>query len=336
MKRSAISWSIKQVYTMINKTQVITFDNPVQRPAGQWKIEDKTLLFHSILTMFVPDIYVIKYQKTINEKEINHYDVIDGLQRLSIISDYKQDKFALTEMQEVTLDDGTTHNISGLLFSELPEEVQDAINSFMLNFRVIELEDGDDEETIISELFYRLNNGKSVSREHLALVAAKPEVQKYVQEVLSNNKLYITTAHFPDSSVKKSDRQSSVMQSLLLISGIEYKSFGNKDIENVFSKADISKEIFEQTTEAFNMIHEALPEYNKFVTKVALTSLVGFLKVVNFDDRAIEFIRYYSKASKKSDPYRKFTGAGGTKKAYVEGRINGLVELYNKYIESNE
>lgn len=64
MKRSPISWNVKQVVTMINKG-TITFDNPVQRPGGQWKIEDKSLLIDSALRMFVPDVYAIKVPKEI-------------------------------------------------------------------------------------------------------------------------------------------------------------------------------------------------------------------------------------------------------------------------------
>ncbi len=113
--------------------------------------------------MFVPDVYAIQTFKVIDEKQVNVYDVIDGQQRLTIFYTFKKDELALTKLEPVTLEStGETHDISGLRFSELPEDVQDAINSFMITFRVLEFDENDDEENIVNTVFYRLNNGKTV------------------------------------------------------------------------------------------------------------------------------------------------------------------------------
>lgn len=230
------------------------------------------------------------------------------------------------------LDTGETHELTGKRYSELHEDVQDAINSFMLSFKVIELEDGDDEEAIVNEIFYRLNNGKTVSREHLAFVAADKNIKEFVHDKLTNHPLYMVTAHFPESSVKKSERQMSVLQAITLVGGYEWSAFGTKDIEKVMTENEVDQAVFDKVTRAFDMIHEAFPEYNKFVTKVNLVSFVTLVVNNNFDSNTIDFLRSYAKQSKKGDLYRRYCGAGGTKKVNIEGRINGLQSLYEQYL----
>ncbi|GFN32539.1 DUF262 domain-containing protein [Paenibacillus xylaniclasticus] len=332
MKRSTIAWSIKQICTMIEKG-TITFDNPLQRPAGQWKVEDKSLLIDSTLRMFVPDIYVIKYQKEVEDRTINVYDVIDGKQRLTNFHDFKRDLYALTQLEDITLDTGETHALTGKKFSELHEDVQDAINSYTVSFKVIELEDGDDEEAIIQEIFYRLNNGKAVSREHLALVSASSNVQSYVHSMVSSDPLFTITAHYPEGSIKKSDREITVLQSILLAGDYEWVSFATRDIEKFFSENEIEQEVLKKVSSAYEVIYKAFPERNKFVTKVNIPPMVKL--ILNNEKNVVPFLQHYANVTKKGDPYRKYCGAGGAKRDQVKGRISGLQSLYEEYKKEN-
>lgn len=334
MKRSAWQRNINEIVTGINRGTIV-FDNPLQRPGGQWKPVNKSLLIDSALRLFIPDVYAIKHQREINGKMVNVYDVLDGLQRLTTIHDYRNDKFALTDdLPPVYIEStGEMHEIAGKLYSELDEEVQNALNG-SLTIRVIELEEDDDEETVISQIFYRLNSSVPMSKEHLALVSASSKVQQYVHDTVTNNTLYTITAHFPDGSVKKSERQISVLQSLVLVGGYEWEAFGNKDVEKAVSENEITDNVIDKVTQALNMINQAFPEYNKFVTKINLVSFVNLIVNNEFNPNVIPFLQEYSKIWNKSDAYRKHCGAGGTKKSAIEGRTKGLQELYDKYISS--
>lgn len=331
MIRKPLSWNIKQVCTMIGRG-TITFDNPVQRPPGQWKIEDKSLLIHSVLKMFVPDIYAIQIPREINGKIVNTYDVIDGKQRLTTLDSFRRDEWALTKLEPVTLEStGETYDISGQKYSELHEDVRNEIDGYTLTIKAIELEEDDDEEEIVEEIFYRLNNGKAVSRGHLALISAESHVQKFVRDKVDHHPLFTQSAHFAEGSIKNSDRELTVMQSILLVGGYEWSTFNAKDIEKAFVNNEISQEDLNKVNVALDMLHQAFPEYNKFVNKVNIPSFVNLIIQNDYNSKTIAFLRNYAETTKKGDLYRRYTGAGGTKKNMVEGRIRGLQEMYDQF-----
>lgn len=333
MQRKSLSWNIKQVNTMINKGTIV-FDNPVQRPAGQWKDEDKSLLIHSILEMFVPDIYAIQEKK----ESGNVYSIIDGYQRLTNIQSFLNDELILTELPQIKLEStNEKFNISSMKFTELPEEVQDEIKGYTLVFKCIELEDDDDEETIVDDIFYRLNNGKPVSKEHLALVSAKKNVQEFVKRMINENDLFLNVAHFSAGAIKKSDKQMTILQSIVLISGLDFCTFAAKDVEKFFASNDITDEVLNRTEELFTVIADMFNnEYTKFCTKINITSMVGFLNQAQNIEQAKQFLMWYStgKNSKPGDEYKQNCGAGSTKKEKVNGRVKGLTELFEKWIKT--
>ncbi|WP_372011852.1 DUF262 domain-containing protein [Paenibacillus chitinolyticus] len=310
----------------------------MQRPSGQWKVEDNSLLIHSSLTLFVPDVYAVQTPKIINEKQVNVYDVIDGQQRLTIFYSYRKDEFALTKLEPVTLEsNGETYDISGLRFSELPEEVQDSINSFMITFRVLEFDENDDEESIIDTVFYRLNNGKPVSKEHLAFVSASKKVQNYGHERINKSGLFLNVAHFPEGSIKKSDRQMCILQSIIIAGKLDFPSFSTKDVEAIFKQNEIEDETLQLLDSAYNNIEKTFQDKSKFVTKVNIPSMVALFLNNSDQEKVSAFLQWYSQNNKKGDSYRRYCVGGTTKKDQVWGRVNGLQALYNDFVsESSE
>jgi hypothetical protein len=334
MIRKSISWNIKQVCGMINK-KTLSFNSPIQRPSGQWGNDSKSLLIHSILQMFVPDVYLIQ-TKTENG---NLFDVIDGLQRLTIINTYIKDEWTLTKLPSIKLEStGENFDITGMKFSELPEEVQEEIKGYTLTFKIIEIEEDEDEEEIVNEIFYRLNNGKQVSREHLALVSAKKNIHEFVHNTLKENPLF-TLAHFPEGSIKKSDREMTILQSIVLVSGLEYNSFASKDIEKFFVENDITEDTLTKVENAFIAIAESFKESNKFITKINIPIMTKLFTDNETDsdnaEKVEEFLNWYSKNTKKGDNYKKYCGAGCVKRVNVEGRITALQNMFNEFSSKN-
>lgn len=328
MIRKPLSWNVKQICAMIDRG-TISFNHPLQRPGNQWKIEDQSLLIHSLLTMFMPDIYAIQ----IKTEKGNTYDIIDGKQRLTTIYSYLNDEWVLTDLEPIKLDStNEIYDISGKKFSELPEVVQEEIKGYTVTIKAIELEEDDDEENIIEDIFYRLNNGKAVSREHLALISAKRNVQEFVRRMVTENNLFTKVAHFPPGAIKKSNREMSVLQSIVLVSGLDYNSFAAKDIEKFFVENNISNGVLGKVESLFNNLASIFNnEYSKFVNKINISSLVALLNVVEDTEKVQEFILWYSKNAKKDDNYKQYCGAGCTKKENVRGRINALIEMYNNF-----
>ena len=321
------SWSVQRICTMIQK-QTITFDSALQRPVGQWKIEDKSLLIDSLLRMYIPSIYAIQSK---NENDNTVYDIIDGKQRLTIISSFLSDEWKLTKLQPIQVESTEEiYDISGKRFSELPKDVQEEINGYMLDFKLILLNEKDHKDNIVNEIFYRLNNGVAVSKEHLALVKAKPNVQDFAHRILTEHKLFTDIAHFPPSSLKKSGREMTVMQSILLVSGLEYKSFAAKDVEKVFADNDISEEILELTEQSFNDIVNTFTNHSKHASKINIPILSNILANTADENKAVireSILKYFNTDMEKGDDYKKNCGASCTKKEKVKGRITALQNI---------
>lgn len=334
IRKNPLSWNIRQICTMIEKGTIV-FDNPNQRPPGQWDSKDnkaKSLLVDSIFRMFIPDIIAIQKKREIGGKEVNVYDIIDGQQRLEILPSYRKDMWALCDLKPIKLDStGEIYDISGLKYSELPQEVQDEIDSFTLTIRPLEVEEeeGETDEDVASMVTYRLNNGKPMTREHLALLALPEKSKRYVQAKVREHKLFKDIAHFSNTSIKSSGREMSVMQSIVIAGKYDYESFVTKHVEAALEKIDIEDEVFEKVDRAFDIISNVFDKRNKFISKVNIPSFVYLLLNNNFDERVVSFLCEYEKTNKKADPYRRY--AGGTKKSDVEGRFRGLQALFEEY-----
>lgn len=333
MKRKVLNFTVRQLSQMIKKGTV-TFDNPIQRPSGQWDIKKKSLLIHSLCTMFIPELYAIQYEGEIEGKNANIYDVIDGKQRLTTIMEYINNQFALIGVNPVTLTDTTyeTYEISGKKFSDLDEDVKDTITSYMVSLRVIELEESDDEENLVDEIFYRLNNGSPVSKEHLTLISTNKTIQTFVRRIVNEHVLYNDVAHFTAGQLKKSDKEMSVLQTIVVLSGLGFKSFAAKDIEAFFKENLIKDDVLKKTEEAFDKIASAFGKgYNKFVQKIHIPMLASLYNEERFE----QFALYYSEITFKDDEYRRFCGAGCTKKENVNRRLEAIKKFYKEYVEEN-
>jgi hypothetical protein len=331
MIRKSLTWNVKQVCSMIQKGS-ITFDNPVQRAGEQWSEENKSLLIHSLVNMFVPEIYALQ----VKSDSGNTYDIIDGKQRLTIISSFIKDEWTLTETPKIKLETGECFDISNKKFSELPEEIQDEIKGFSLSFKIIELEEDDDEENLVDDIFLRLNNGKPMSKEHLTLISMPKNIQEFVRTQIKNNPLFNGVSSFTTNAIKKSDREMAILQSVLISCNKPFKSFSSKDVTEFFKDNIVEEETLDRVTSAFIEIAEAFEHTpSKFCNKINIPSLVSLLNhcggSADCTEKVQKFIKFYSNNSKPADQYRKHCGAGSVKKENVINRIKGLINMMEEY-----
>ena len=122
--------------------------NPDYPRPAVWTRAQKQLLIDSMLREYdIPKFYLHKTGK-------DTYDVIDGQQRLRTIWEFFDGGFAIAKDAESV--DG--YEIKGKKYDELDFDIQDKINSYNLDFVVLE----DVEEDEIREMFLRLQNGTSL------------------------------------------------------------------------------------------------------------------------------------------------------------------------------
>ena len=89
--------------------------NPDFQRRRRWNNEKKSKLIESfIMNVPIPPIFLY-------ENDFSHYEVMDGLQRLTTIYDFYTDKFELEGLQ-------LWRELNGRTYSSLPEKVKKGID----------------------------------------------------------------------------------------------------------------------------------------------------------------------------------------------------------------
>lgn len=144
MSITKMTWTAQSAF---RRRKGIDTNPDYQRPAV-WTKAQKQLLIDSMLREYdVPKFYLHRTGK-------DTYDVIDGQQRLRAIWEFFEGGFALAKDAEAV--DG--YEIKGKKYDELDFDIQDRINSYDLDFVVLDYVEEDE----IREMFLRLQNGTSL------------------------------------------------------------------------------------------------------------------------------------------------------------------------------
>ena len=144
MSITKMTWTAQSAY---RRRKGIDTNPDYQRPAV-WTRAQKQLLIDSMLREYdVPKFYLHRTGK-------DTYDVIDGQQRLRAIWEFFDGGFALSKNADAV--DG--YEIKGKKYDELDYDIQDRINSYDLDFVVLDYVEEDE----IREMFLRLQNGTSL------------------------------------------------------------------------------------------------------------------------------------------------------------------------------
>lgn len=301
------------------KTEQLQLSHKLQRPEGQWGNQQKTDLIDSILRKYpINPTYAIK--------EDGILWVIDGIQRLSTIRDFIDDKFALTKNMERISFGGKLIDIRGMKFSRLEEDVQNAILDAEL--QVYELMDCT--ETDVREMFRRQNAGKALNAKQLRVVYESDDFNDAVY-TLSNHPfmLKITT---PTQRKNSTDRDL-IIQTLMLIStdkDNDFTSFRRKDIDLFVRKyGDDSLKNVPKFKKTLELLDESFEEL-----KIPITSISQMLYAAyNVDekkfDRFVNEVKVFLETYSTNEEYKKFLVSGTGYKENVRGRLQYWQNVIN-------
>ena len=170
MTKANVNWNAKQISTAITNG-TIKFNNPIQR-GYVWDIKRQSLLIDSMVRDYpIPATFAARTDEKIvvRGKEVSVYDCIDGKQRFTTVHRYLNDEFALSGLEVIEYEDGTSYDLNGKTFSEQDEEIQEAIKSY--TFTMYYFSDTSEEE--IAEMMSRLNNGKVLTGVENARIKSK-------------------------------------------------------------------------------------------------------------------------------------------------------------------
>ena len=291
MRKTRLNWTIKRFNKEMANNSV-SFDYPIQRAGGQWDDMQKSLLIHSVACDYpVPPLFALASKEIVGDKEKEIYYILDGKQRSTNIRDFINGEYRLHEETPKFIVDGQTYDCALCNFEELPNEVQDAINEFTLD--IFKLEDALDEQ--IEEVFYRLNNGQSLSAQQKAKAKLGAEMALKLKGAMEHPMMYNTgekdSPHnvvFTDLQRKQSQDEVALVQSMMLIDdNFQVGKFGTQDVfDYTVSLRDGNKDqVLENLQKALDLLHET---FGKGVKEKQLLKKINFPFVVYASHQAVK------------------------------------------------
>lgn len=321
------------------------FDMAIQRAEGQWTNEQQSLLIDSIIQKyFIPAVWV---QKKVFPTGI-HYYVVDGMQRITTIYNYVNDKFKLHKsIESVTLKasehdnlmEDTTFEIAGKKFSALPDVIQDSILDYLLD----EVEMLGYTEEQIEEQFYRLNNGSTFTKAQKANVVLGGELATKIKEI-ADMPFWERTA-FTNNQCRRGDITATILQCLMLMTNFEYKNFGANEVlrfADWYSENYKDEELNELKARIETLDEHLLcdDEINKFLKKINIPALIMNIELFNqqnneiTDEQYEEFLVDWVSTNAECSGYLENCGTGSTSQVKVQNRVTIINDWLKSYIDN--
>lgn len=272
MIKANISWNVSQIAKAATQGSM-NFSNAIQR-GHVWDLGRKSKFIDSLIRGYaVPPMYTVKTNIDAPDcckKGSKVFDCIDGKQRAEAMRGFLNDEYVLCG-----LDDFDDVDINGLKFSELSEEVQEAIKSYTMT--VYFFSDITDEE--ISEMMSRLNNGKPLSGVENARIKAKDLVN--IIE-LGNHRLF--KENMSEAQLKGYHNEDVVIKTALQILDNQFE-LSTKNVKEFYENKNFGnskekfKKLFDDVYEVIDIIKDSDKKTYKKVMKK--TNLVGVIYLCN-------------------------------------------------------
>lgn len=321
------------------------FEMFIQRVAGQWTIEQQSLLIDTILRDYkIPAIWITRTQTEQFEKNT----VIDGNQRLHTIYDFVHDKFKLHKsIEPITIaadddnemDEDLTVELAGKKFSKLPKILQNIIMDYVID--EIQMFNYTDEQ--IEEQFYRLNNGALFTKAQKANVELGSDVAEKVQQIEKMD--FWKRTGFSKAQRKHAEITSCILQCFMLLTGADFSNFGANAVvkfANEFGTTCCNDDFEELKTLVETLDNCMLDEdeNTKFLKKINIPALIMCTQTyVHYRDKEMinedqftEFLTKWVDVDAECSGYMDNCGQGSTSKSKVENRVKILNDWFISYV----
>ena len=348
LEKASIVWSAKQLKGMVVNGK-INFDHIVQR-SYVWERSRKSALIESMIIGYpIPPVFAKRVDDGTGKRGSNIYHIMDGKQRLSTIKEYLNDEFALTTLEPVSFMDDEigeecTADISDKKFGELPEALQNFLNTVTINVTYFDNLTKEEER----ELFKRLNAGKPLSTKSRLLASCK-DIEGLLD--IGSHKLF--DEMMTDKARANKNQVALVMKVWCMMNQeINDVCFESKVFNPMLEKTEISETEKLAMIEVFNLIvdtHEALvgrkekKVAKKLYTETHMVSLIPYFKKAVEDgivsemmaDWLVEFFGVDNGAS-VSNLYNEAAGSGSAKSGNMIDRDDALSESFTEFFKADD
>lgn len=336
MNRSTLNVGLSNLKKWKEEKNALRYDLSFQRHTGMWSLPAKSMLIWSILSdSYVPPVIFVKNDEDVVDekgKTMSCYSVLDGAQRTTNLFSFMNDEYRLHGSTPDVEIDGDMFELAGMLFSELPQELQNAINSYKFNIQVI-ANATEDEQTV---LYGNINSGVPLS----TIQKAKPELGvdlcNYFAGVVEKS-FFSQGLNMTAAQALREEDLCMALQSLMLMS--DYDDYKSVSVAECLKFASYLKNNFtQQEQENFCETVDYLGVFDKkakYLRKNNVAVIVALAEQMLYEGiEASDYKNFLNEffASDNED-YKFYSGSGNVKKVNVEARYEILRDECYKYFK---
>lgn len=299
----------------------IQLTHKLQRKEGQWNSRQKSELIDSLLRKY-------PINPTYGVKENGKIGIIDGVQRLSTVRDFIDNKFALIKTLEKVNINGKEYDIAGKRFKKLDEPIQEELLKSEL--QVYELFDCTDKE--VREMFARQNSGKPLSNTNKRSVLETEKVSEAINSLASHS---FFTKIVTKTQSKSDFEKDIVRQVLMIVSDYEILSFRSNDIDKfvIWLNDNLDESLIKQTADSLDKLDDAFTDFVKIKKLVAPLMIYGMFKTIKSKkstQKYIEWLKKFISGYDNNIEFLKYCESATASADMVKGRINYFKSAVNK------
>lgn len=338
MIRTTLNWTVKNLKSMYDEKETLSFNHPIQRQSAQWDNEQQSLLIHSMLANFpVPAVYVHKTESIEVDAKGKHsytYSVLDGKQRMTTVFSFINGEYALSEdIPDVEIED-VTYEIAGKYFEDLDEDVQQEILRFRFNIQAFE----DVTDEIIEDIFFRLNNSTPLTKSQKARPLMGVENSIFINDILAG-RFFTEKCTFSKMQLKRSDDMCTLLQGMMLLDNkyrdYDFSSISADEVMNYsqYIKNNYPDECKDRLKRIIGFLNNVFYMKDKNLKKVNIPVLFLIAdKALAESITGTNFRRWYNSFFEEhKKEYNLYCSSGSIKKEKTLGRIEIMTRYFDEY-----
>ena len=345
------TYMVKTLLNMFKRKQ-LNKNHPLQRKADQWTDEAKSGLVATVIKG--EDVDSIKIcEQIISSTEFILW-LIDGLQRLTVLESYRNNAFKIGKSLEMPYvyyqkenDDGEMETIKydlrGRYFEDLPEELQDAFDSYAID--VVKHLDCTDEEVAYHIGRYNRQTSMNTNQKNILPMY---KVAGFIKKISDNNVFFEECGSYTEIEIRKGVVDRVVSESIMTMFHLDNWTKG-KTMSKFLNENATQKEfeIFESELDRLSKIIDKKTTGKLFNSKNSFIWFAAFHKFTRYgveDSKFKDFLiafqnDLHSKTFEEydNDSFDTYENNKSTKdKKVVLAKLDILDKLMREYLHIEE